>query len=254
MPRAPRDSGTVERVGREARGPAARGAAIRVLAADDHDVVRRGFSLVLGTQPEMELVGESADGQEALDEALRLRPDVVLMDVSMPRISGLEATRRPKARLPHVCVLVVTSHEEPEYLLGAIEAGAAGYVLKDAPMTRLIGALRRVMEGDSPLDQELAARLIRSLSEKDNDQQGRARPKPAKHWQPLVEPLTKRELEVLGLLAQGKSNPRIAQELVIARPTVKTHVERIIRKLRVSDRTQAVVRAIDMGLVGNESS
>ena len=238
----------------ETRSSATRDGPIRMLIADDHDVVRRGFSLVLGNQPDLELVGEAADGQEALDQALRLRPDVVLMDVAMPRMDGLEATKRLKARLPHVCVLVVTSHEEPEYLLEAIEAGAAGYVLKGAPMTRLIGALRRVVEGESPLDQELAARLIRSFSEKINERQGRTKPKPADRWQPLVEPLTKRELEVLGLLAQGKSNPRIAQELVIARPTVKTHVERIIRKLRVSDRTQAVVRAIDMGLVGTESS
>ena len=238
----------------EARGSARRGGPIRVLIADDHDVVRRGFSLVLGTQSDLELVGEAADGQEALDQALRLRPDVVLMDVAMPRMGGLEATRRLKARLPQVCVLVVTSHEEPEYLLEAIEAGAAGYVLKGAPMTRLIGALRRVMEGESPLDQELATRLIRSFSEKVNDRQGRTKPKLEDRLQPLVEPLTKRELEVLGLLAEGKSNPRIAQDLVIARPTVKTHVERIIRKLGVSDRTQAVVRAIDMGLVGNKPS
>ncbi len=238
----------------EVRGSETRGGPIRVLVADDHDVVRQGVKLVLGTQPDLELVGEAADGQEALDQALRLRPDVVLMDVSMPRMSGLEATRQLKARLPHVCVLVVTSHEEPECLLEAIEAGAAGYVLKGASMTRLIGALRRVMAGDSPLDQELAARLIRSLSEKIGGRQARAGPKLGGRGQPPVEPLTRRELEVLGLLAQGKSNPRIAQELVIARPTVKTHVERIIRKLGVSDRTQAVVRAIDLGLVGTESS
>lgn len=134
--------------GGEARGSAACGGPIRVLIADDHDVVRRGFNLVLGTQP------------------------------------ALEVTRRLNARLPHLCVLVVSSHEEPEYLLEAFEAGAAGYVLKGAPMTRLIGALRRVMEGESPLDQELAVRLIRSLFKKVNDRHGRSKPKPADRSQP----------------------------------------------------------------------
>ncbi|HEV2091766.1 MAG TPA: response regulator transcription factor [Rubrobacter sp.] len=224
-----------------------------MLLADDHDVVRQGFRLVLGTQPDLEVVGEAADGREAIEQVRRLRPDLVLMDVTMPVMDGLEATRRIKEEMPGVCVLMFTSHEEPEYLLEAIEAGAAGYVLKDAPVSRLIGAIRRASGGESPLDQELAARLIRGLSEKAG---GARREAPAEGSvrRPPAEHLTRRELEVLGLMAQGRTNPQIARELVIARPTAKTHVERVIRKLGVSDRTQAVVRAIDLGLVGTETS
>ena len=235
------------------------GAPTRVLLADDHDVVRQGFRLVLGSQPDIEVVGEAPNGREALEEARRLRPDLVLMDVIMPVMDGLEATRRIKAEMPGVCVLMFTSHEEPEYLLEAIEAGAAGYVLKGAPVSRLIGAIRRALGGDSPLDQELAARLIRGLSEKKagDAKAGDARreaPVAGGSNQTLAEPLTRREVEVLRLMAQGRTNPQIARELVIARPTAKTHVERVIRKLGVSDRTQAAVRAIDLGLVGTAPS
>jgi DNA-binding NarL/FixJ family response regulator len=230
------------------------GAPARVLLADDHDVVRQGFRLVLGSQPDIEVVGEAPNGREALEEARRLRPDLVLMDVIMPVMDGLEATRRIKAEMPGVCVLMFTSHEEPEYLLEAIEAGAAGYVLKGAPVSRLIGAIRRALGGDSPLDQELAARLIRGLSEKKAGDARREAPVAGGSNQTLAEPLTRREVEVLRLMAQGHTNPQIARELVIARPTAKTHVERVIRKLGVSDRTQAAVRAIDLGLVGTAPS
>ena len=239
---------------REGPSSAASGAPARVLLADDHDVVRQGFRLVLGSQPDIEVVGEASNGREAIEQARRLRPDLVLMDVTMPVMDGLEATRRIKAEMPGVCVLVFTSHEEPEYLLEAIEAGAAGYVLKGAPVSRLIGAIRRALGGDSPLDQELAARLIRGLSEKKAGDARREGPVGESARQPLAEPLTGREVEVLGLMAQGRTNPQIARELVIARPTAKTHVERVIRKLGASDRTQAVVRAIDLGIVGTGPS
>ena len=237
----------------EARSSMARNAPIRVLLADDHEVVRRGFGLVLGTQPDIEVVGEASNGREALERARSLRPDLVLMDVTMPVMDGLEATRRLKAEMPGVCVLMFTSHEEPEYLLEAIEAGAAGYVLKGAPVSRLIGAIRRALGGESPLDQELAAKLIRDLSEKKAGHAPREEPARGGN-RSLAEPLTGREIEVLGLMARGMSNPEIARELVIARPTAKTHVERVIRKLGVSDRTQAAVRAIDLGLVGTGPS
>src|SRR5918997_2368678 len=154
---------------RGARSSMARGAPTRVLLADDHDVVRQGFRLVLDTQPDIEVAGEAANGREAVEQARRLRPDLVLMDVTMPVMDGLEATRRIKAEMPGVCVLMFTSHEEPEYLLEAIEAGAAGYVLKGAPVSRLVGAIRRALGGDSPLDQEQATRLNRSLSDKVGD-------------------------------------------------------------------------------------
>ena len=234
---------------------AAGGAPARVLLADDHEVIRHGFRLVLGTQPDIEVVGEASDGREALEQARRLRPDLVLMDVTMPVMDGLEATRRIKAEMPGVCVLVCTSHEDPEYLLEAIGVGAAGYVLKGAPVSRLLGAIRRALGGESPLDQELAARLIRGLSER-KAMDARCGEPAAESVapRPPAEPLTRREVEVLGLVAQGRSNPEIARELVIAGPTVKTHVEHIISKLGVSDRTQAAVRGIELGLVGTESS
>ena len=232
---------------------AARGAPARVLLADDHDVVRQGFRLVLGTQPDIEVVGEAANGREAIERARSLRPDLVLMDVTMPVMGGLEATRRLKAEMPEVCVLMFTSHEEPEYLLEAIEAGAAGYVLKGAPVSRLIGGIRRALGGESPLDQEMAATLIRGLSQKKAEGVRREATAGGGN-QTLAEHLTRREVEVLGLMARGRTNPEIARELVIARPTAKTHVERVIRKLGVSDRTQAVVRAIDLGLVGTGPS
>ena len=246
-----------KRVESGARGgpsSAARGAPARVLLADDHEMIRRGFSLVLESQPDIEVVGEAKNGREAIEQARRLRPNLVLMDVRMPVMDGLQATRRIKAEMPDVCVLMFTSHEEPEYLLEAIEAGAAGYVLKGAPVSRLIGGIRRALGGDSPLDQEMAARLIRGLSEKAMDARREAPAGASRAPRPPAEPLTRREVEVLGLMAQGRTNPQIARALVIARPTAKTHVERVIRKLGVSDRTQAVVRAIDLGLVGTGPS
>ena len=236
---------------RENRSSMARNAPIRVLLADDHDVVRQGFRLVLQTQHDLEVVGEAANGREAVERARLLRPDLVLMDIDMPVMGGLEATRLIKAEMPGVCVLVFTSHEEPEYLLEAIGAGAAGYVLKGAPASRLIAGIRRAIEGESPLDQELAARLIRGLSEKKAGDARREAPAGGGN-RSLAEPLTKREVEVLGLMAQGRTNPEIARELVIARPTAKTHVERVIRKLGASDRTQAAVRAVELGLVDPE--
>ena len=254
MVEEPVEGSRVESGAREVPSSAARGAPpARVLLADDHGVVRQGFRLVLGTQPDLEVVGEADDGREALEQARRLRPDLVLMDVTMPVMGGLEATRRLKEEMPGVCVLMVTSHEEPECLLEAIQSGAAGYVLKGAPVSRLIGAIRRALGGESPLDQELAARLIQGLSEKAGEVR-REEPVGRSARPPLAEPLTRRELEVLGLMARGMSNPEIARELAIARPTAKTHVERVIRKLGVSDRTQAVVRAIDLGLVGTGPS
>ena len=179
----------------------ARGVPARVLLADDHDVVRQGFRLVLGTQPDIEVVGEAPNGREAVELARRLRPDLVLMDVTMPVMGGLEATRRLKTEMPGVCVLMFTSHEEPEYLLEAIQAGAAGYVLKGAPVSRLIGAIRRALGGESPLDQEMAATLIRGLSKKAGDARREA-PAGGTARRPPAEHLTRRELEVLGLMAQ----------------------------------------------------
>ena len=230
----------------------------RILVADDHELVREGFQRALSREPGLEVVGEAANGREAVELCRRLKPDLVLMDVRMPEMDGLEATRAIKAQQPEVSVLVVSTYENPDYLLEAIRAGAAGYVLKGARKGQLVEAVRRVLNGESPLNQELATRLIQRLAsetqqpaEQPPDAQRKEAPPAA--VDALLEDLTPRELEVLGFLAQGKTNPQIAQELVISRATAKTHVERIIRKLGVSDRTQAVVRGIDLRLITAES-
>jgi len=232
-----------------------RAGSARVLIVDDHDLVRDGYHRMLAREPDLEVIGEARDGREAVERCRKLRPDLVLMDVRMPDMDGLEATRRIKAEIPTTSVLVVTTYDNPDYLLDAIKAGAAGYILKDAPKRQLISAVRRTLNGESPLNQELAVQLISSFTREPAVPE--QRPDTTDRLADVTPPseaLTPREVEVLRLLAQGKSNPQIAQELVIARPTAKTHVERIIRKLGVSDRTQAAIRAIDLGLVGTESS
>ena len=235
---------------------------VRVLIADDHGLVRDGYKLMLEREEDLEVVGEASNGREAVELCRKLRPEFVLMDVRMPEMDGLEATRAIKGEFPTTSVLVVTTYDNPDYLFEAIEAGAAGYVLKDAPKSQLLDAVRRTLGGESPLNQELAMQLIsrftREGGSKPNEPES-APPPPAVRRRrgadaPALEALTPRELEVLQLLAQGKNNPQIAQELVISRLPAKTHVERIIRKLGVSDRTQAALRAIELGLVTPETA
>jgi DNA-binding NarL/FixJ family response regulator len=221
---------------------------VRIVIADDHDLVRDGYHRMLDSEPDMEVVGEASNGRKAVELCSELGPDLVLMDVRMPEMDGLEATRRIKAELPTTSVLIVTTYDNPDYLFEAVEAGAAGYVLKDAPKQRLVSAVRRILNGESPLNQELAMQLISRFSRQaprhaDLPQQRRRGATAAG-----LKGLTPREIEVLSLVAQGKSNPQIAQELVISRATAKTHVERIMGKLHVSDRTQAALRAIELGL------
>ena len=218
----------------------------RLAIIDDQDLAREGLKDMLHDEPDIEVVGEAANGREALLLCSRLQPDLLLMDVRMPEMDGLAATREVKQRYPLVSVLMVTMHENPNYLLEALKAGAAGYVLKDAPQEEVIDAVRRVREGESPLDSELAARLIRRLAA-EGQERGMAR---SLDDEALLEKLTRRELEVLGLMKQGLSNREIAQDLVISLGTAKNHVEHIIAKLGVSDRTQAVVKALELGILG----
>ena len=246
-------------MGVEAQEASAQTGSARILVADDHDLVRDGYQRMLSREPDLTVVGEASNGLEAVELCRKLRPDLVLMDVRMPKMDGLEATRRIKEELPTTSVLVVTTYDNPDYLLGAIEAGAAGYVLKDAPKRQLIDAVRRTLSGESPLNQELAMQLLSRFAREPKGPPTSPSPPPPdapKHRgagaPPPPEALTPRELEVLRLLAQGKSNPQIAEDLVISRATAKTHVERIIRKLGVSDRTQAALSAIEMGLVTTE--
>jgi DNA-binding NarL/FixJ family response regulator len=219
----------------------------RIVLVDDHELARDGLRDMLADVPNLEVVGEAADGREALELCRRVRPDLVLMDLRMPRMDGLAATRAIKDELPEAIVLVMTMHENPDYLLQALRAGVAGYVLKDAAQDEVLAAVGGVLSGESPLSPELAARLLRRLATEvrepakgPNSNHRRAK---------ITEPLTPRELEVLELLALGKTNRQIAEDFVLSVGTVKNHVEHIIAKLGVSDRTQAVVLALELGII-----
>jgi NarL family two-component system response regulator LiaR len=208
--------------------------AIRVLIVDDHAVVREGLRTFLELQDGIAVVGEAADGEEAVRQAEALKPDVVLMDLVMPRLDGVGAMRELRRRLPATRVIVLTSFAEDERLLPAIQSGAAGYLLKNVAPAELARAVRAAHAGDALLDPHVAARLVEALAQ------------PAGEDPP--ERLTTREQEVLGLIARGFSNKRIARELGIAEKTVKTHVGHVLAKLGVADRTQAALHAVRMGL------
>jgi DNA-binding NarL/FixJ family response regulator len=191
----------------------------------------------------LEIVGEAVNGRQALSLCRRLRPDLVLMDVRMPDLDGLAATRAIKQECPGTSVILVTMHENADYLLEAIKAGAAGYVLKGATKRELVSAVRRVLAGESVLEPDLTSQLLRRLASEPR----RDAPTP-------VEPLTPREREVLRLVARGYTNQEIATELTLSLSTVKTHLEHIIAKLDVSDRTQAAVRAAELGLLSTDAA
>ena len=210
----------------------------RVLIVDDHAVVREGLRTFLQLQEGIEVVGEAADGAEAIRQAGALTPDVVLMDLVMPRLDGVRAMRALRQKAPHSRVIVLTSFLDDERLMPAVAAGAAGYLLKDVEPSELARAVRSAYEGQALIDPTVASRLLealagpRSLKASDGDQ------------------LTRREREVLQLIAGGQSNKRIALELGIAEKTVKTHVGHLLAKLGVADRTQAALLAVQQGLVG----
>jgi DNA-binding NarL/FixJ family response regulator len=220
----------------------------RLVVADDNDLARDSLLDLLEDEPTVEVVGEASWGGEAISVCAKLRPDLVLMDIRMPRMDGLEATRKIKQADPTISVLMVTMHEDPDYLFEALRAGAAGYVLKDATREEMISAVRGVLSGDSSLDPDLAAKLLRRLVDEVGEQDAPKESPRNRQGQPL-QPLTPRELEVLGYVAMGYTNRRIAEELFISVGTVKNHVEHTIAKLGVSDRTQAAVRAYELGIV-----
>lgn len=222
----------------------------RIVVADDQELIRVALQGVLKHDPDLEVVGEAASGREAVELCLRLRPDLVLMDVRMPDMDGLAATRQIKRHISGTSVLIISAYENQDYLLEAVKAGAAGYVLKDASAHRIINAVRRTLSGESPMEQELAMELIQRLA-KDAEVRESVPPRPGVSGSAAtpIGPLTPREIDVVGLIAQGKSNAEIARKLGIAGSTAKTHVQRVISKLGGSDRTQAVVRAIELGLI-----
>jgi DNA-binding NarL/FixJ family response regulator len=213
---------------------------IKVLLADDHALARSGLRAMLGAQDDIEIVGEAADGAEAVEEALRLRPDVVVMDIRMPRLDGIEATRRLRAHAGAPQVLVLTTFDLDEYVYEALVAGAGGFALKDAPPSQLAEAVRTVAAGDALLAPAVTKRLVERFVR---------RPPPASAEREVLEELTDRELEVLRLVARGLSNSEIAGELYLSEATVKTHVTRILSKLGLRDRVQAVVHAYETGLI-----
>jgi NarL family two-component system response regulator LiaR len=210
---------------------------VRVLITDDHKVVRRGLRGFLELDPELEVVGEAENGKEAVAMAHRLDPDVVLMDLLMPVMDGIEATRIIRSESPEVEVVALTSVLEDASVTGAVRAGAIGYLLKNTDADELLEAIRAAAAGQVRLAPEAAARLMREV---------RA---PATSPEALSEPLTERETEVLKLIARGKANKQIARELFVAISTVKTHVNNLYRKLDVSSRTQAALYAAHIGLV-----
>jgi DNA-binding NarL/FixJ family response regulator len=215
---------------------------IRLLIADDQALVRAGLRMILEVEPDLEVVGEAADGQEALLAAQETRPDVVLMDVRMPRMDGLEATRRllaDGAEHPHV--LILTTFDLDDYVYEALRAGASGFVLKDMPPEDLVGAIRTIAQGDALLSPVITRRLIEAFVQRPPDG---ARTTPAEMLQ-----LTPREADILRLIARGLSNAEIAAAAFVTEPTVKTHVARILMKLGLRDRVQVVVYAYEHRLV-----
>jgi DNA-binding NarL/FixJ family response regulator len=220
----------------------------RLVIADDQAIVREGLRAMLAKEPDFEVVGEAADGNEALELCRTLQPDLVLMDVMMPGVDGLAATRAIRSEDCATSILMLSTYENPDYLLETVKAGASGYVVKDAGRRELIGAIREALGGETPLNQRLAMQLLRRLAGEDERRTGFV-PEPEQQPEPLREPLTPREVEVLRFLAQGQTNRQISRQLVVSPATVKVHVEHILAKLGVSDRTQAAVRASEAGLL-----
>lgn len=206
----------------------------RIVLADDHELVRYAMRTVIEAEGDLEVVGEAANGEEAIKACETLMPDVLVLDLRMPGMSGVEVARNVRERHKSVNVLVLTSFDEDEELFGVLAAGACGYLLKDSRPERIVHAIRAVAEGQAVFDSAVAGRIIKGPTQGGND---------------LADPLSDREMEVLQLMAKGMSNKEIGRALWISETTVKTHVSHILRKLSQSDRTQAVLAAVKAGLV-----
>jgi DNA-binding NarL/FixJ family response regulator len=215
---------------------------ISILLVDDQAIVREGLRSMLSLEPDITIVGEAGNGEEAIRRARELHPQIVLMDVRMPGMDGLTALEQLKRVMPKASVIMVTLYDDPDYLLKAVAVGAAGYILKDASREELVRAVRVTAEGGAIVAASLLPQLLRKMG------QLMAFPAGAPTFVPLEEP-SERELEVLGMIAEGRTNQEIAEKLIISPTTVKTHVQNILRKLGVSDRTQAAVYAVRYGLI-----
>jgi len=210
---------------------------MKVLICDDQAIIRDGLEMLLKLEKDIEVVGQAQDGAEAVELAAKLQPDLMLMDLKMPGMTGIEATRQIRARYPHIKVLVLTTYDDDEWVFDAIRAGAAGYLLKDTPREEVIKAVRGTMAGKSFVDPAVAGKLLTQVA-------GKAVQPPTL----LTDKLTERETDVLRLIARGFTNPDIAAQLHLSEGTVRNHVSAIFAKLDVADRTQAAVIAIQHGL------
>jgi DNA-binding NarL/FixJ family response regulator len=215
---------------------------IRVLLADDQALFREGLDTLLSVHKDIQVVGQAVNGQDAVDLALKLRPDVILMDMQMPILNGVGATRRLKQSLPDCRVIVLTTFDDKETIFEALRAGAAGYLLKDVGSAQLAESIRRTARGDSILDPSVAAKVVAEFSRVSSMVGGTSS-------EVLPEPLSEREIELLRLVASGASNKEIAESLFITEGTVKNHVTHILGKLGVRDRTQAALKAKELGLI-----
>ncbi|CAH2716614.1 Response regulator protein VraR [Neobacillus rhizosphaerae] len=205
---------------------------IRVLIADDHHVVRRGLVFFLRTQKGLDIIGEAANGKEAVELAKLLKPDIILMDLVMPEMDGIQATRIIKSEQPEIKIMMLTSFSEQDHVIPALEAGASGFQLKDIQPDELVTSIKKIMSGENHLHPRATSHLLANLSNKSKVEKN------------LIEELTKRELDVLKEIAKGKSNKEIASSLFITEKTVKTHVSNLLAKLELADRTQAALYAV----------
>ncbi|ADF39335.1 response regulator [Priestia megaterium] len=209
---------------------------IKILIADDHHVVRKGLVFFLQTQPDLEVVGEASNGEEALKLATSLEPHIVLMDLSMPVLDGIEATKELKKQAPHIQVMILTSFSDQDHVIPALEAGASGYQLKESDPDELVAAIRKLMNGENQLHPKVTTHLLTRLTKSSEKKVN------------FIDHLTKREKDVLKEIAKGKSNKEIGAALHITEKTVKTHVSNILSKLGVQDRTQAALYAVQHGI------
>jgi DNA-binding NarL/FixJ family response regulator len=216
---------------------------INLILADDHAVVRAGTRQLLERQPDLRVVGEAADGEEAVRLAKELKPHVVVMDVRMPKMSGVEATRRIKQEVPEVAVLVLTAHDDDEYVFALLQAGANGYLLKTAEMEELVKAIRAVASGQSALDPVVTGKVVAQFAS------GRSLPDVLANVKDEYEGLTEREMEILRLVGKGLTNKDIGQQLYISDRTVQAHLSNIFSKLGVNSRTEAVMYAVRRGWI-----
>lgn len=216
---------------------------IRILLVDDQNLFREGLRIILSVQPDIEVVGEAANGQQALEQVAALQPDLVLMDLRMPVLDGVAATKRLRQTHPQSRIIVLTTFDDDEFVFEGLRAGAVGYLLKDVQSEKLLEAIRAASRGESFLQPSIAAKLVAEFTRLS------ATPAPPPTIANLIEPLSERELEILGQVATGASNKEIAMALFITEGTVKNHLTNILGKLEVRDRTQAVLKAKELGLL-----